>query len=106
VFLGGTKPAGAAVARPGPPGIGVLGGSGAPARHEAALAESLGLTPRQADVLDLLLQGKSAKLICRELGLAAGTVKVHTSAVLRALNVTTRTQAVVAASGLGWRLKR
>jgi len=66
----------------------------------------LGLTPRQADVLDLLLQGKPAKLICRELGLAQGTVKAHTSAVLRALNVTTRVQAVVAASRLGWRLKQ
>lgn len=61
----------------------------------------LGLTARQADVLQLILQGKPAKLICRELGLSAGTVKSHTSAVLRALNVTTRTQAVVAAGRLG-----
>lgn len=61
----------------------------------------LGLTPRQSDVLYLLLQGKPAKLICRELGLSSTTVKVHTSAVLRALNVTTRTQAVIAASKLG-----
>jgi DNA-binding NarL/FixJ family response regulator len=71
-----------------------------------ALEKKLGLTTRQSEVLDLILQGKSAKLICRDLGLAPGTVKVHTSAVLRALNVTTRTQAVVAASRLGWRLKR
>lgn len=61
----------------------------------------LGLTPRQADVLYLILQGKPAKLICRELDLSASTVKAHTSAVLRALNVTTRTQAVVAAGRLG-----
>lgn len=61
----------------------------------------LGLTPRQADVLHLVLQGKPIKLICRELGLAEGTVKSHVSAVLRALNVTTRTQAIVAASRLG-----
>jgi DNA-binding NarL/FixJ family response regulator len=57
----------------------------------------LGLTARQAEVLYLILQGKPAKLICRELALSASTVKVHTSAVLRALNVTTRTQAIVAA---------
>ncbi len=63
----------------------------------------LGLTPRQSDVLYLILQGKAAKLICRELGLSSSTVKVHTSAVLRALNVTTRTQAVVAAGRLGMR---
>ena len=64
---------------------------------------ALGLSPRQSDVLHLILQGKPAKLIERELGLSASTVKVHTSAVLRALNVTTRTQAVVAASRLGLR---
>jgi DNA-binding NarL/FixJ family response regulator len=64
---------------------------------------SLGLSPRQSDVLHLILQGKPAKLIERELGLSASTVKAHTSAVLRALNVTTRTQAVVAAGRLGLR---
>jgi DNA-binding NarL/FixJ family response regulator len=63
----------------------------------------LGLTPRQADVLYQILQGRSAKLIGRELALSPSTVKAHTSAVLRALNVTTRTQAVLAASRLGLR---
>lgn len=63
----------------------------------------LGMTPRQADVLHLLLQGKPAKLIGRQLNLSLSTVKAHTSAVLRALNVTTRTQAVLAASRLGLR---
>lgn len=66
--------------------------------------DALGLSPRQTDVLRLLLQGKPAKLIERELGLSTSTVKAHTSAVLRALNVTTRTQAVVAASRLGLRV--
>jgi DNA-binding NarL/FixJ family response regulator len=65
--------------------------------------EELGLSPRQCDVLYLILQGKPAKLIERELGLSASTVKAHTSAVLRALNVTTRTQAVVTAGRLGLR---
>lgn len=63
----------------------------------------LGLTLRQAEVLHLLLQGKPAKLIGRELDLSLSTVKAHTSAVLRALNVTTRTQAVVAAGRIGLR---
>jgi DNA-binding NarL/FixJ family response regulator len=63
----------------------------------------LGLTVRQTEVLHLILQGKPAKLISRELGLAASTVKSHTTAVLRALNVTTRTQAVIAAGKLGLR---
>ena len=61
----------------------------------------LGLTDRQADVLSLMLQGKPNKLICRELNLAEGTVKVHITAILRALNVANRTQAVLAASRLG-----
>ncbi len=63
----------------------------------------LGLTSRQAEVLHLLLQGKPAKLIGRELDLSLSTVKAHTSAVLRALNVTTRTQAIVAAGRMGLR---
>ena len=61
----------------------------------------LGLTPKQARVLNLLLQGKSAKGIARELGLCTGTVKTHTTAVLRALNVNTRVQAVLAARRMG-----
>jgi DNA-binding NarL/FixJ family response regulator len=80
-----------------------------PALRAAALPEGgcrpvdLGLTPRQADVLYQILQGKSVKLIGRELALSTSTVKAHTCAVLRALNVTTRTQAVVAAGRLGLR---
>ena len=72
---------------------------GVPGRTPA----ELGLTDRQMEVLALLLQGKSNKLICRELGLAEGTVKIHVTAVLKALNVTSRTQAVIAASRLGLR---
>lgn len=64
---------------------------------------SLGLTPRQCEVLYLVLQGKPVKLICREMELGETTVKGHISAVLRALNVTTRTQAIVAAHRLGLR---
>jgi DNA-binding NarL/FixJ family response regulator len=63
----------------------------------------LGLTQRQSEVLFLILQGKSAKAICRDLSLSSSTVKIHTSAALRALNVTTRTQAVIAAGRIGLR---
>ena len=55
----------------------------------------IGFTQRQSDVLRLLVQGKPNKLICRDLALSEGTVKVHVSAILRALNVHTRTQAIV-----------
>lgn len=70
-------------------------------RRTADTIESLGLTGRQLDVLRLIAQGKSNKLICRELGLAERTVKAHISAVFRALNVTSRTQAALAAARLG-----
>jgi DNA-binding NarL/FixJ family response regulator len=72
-------------------------------RVQPATPEKLGLTPRQADVLLRILQGKSARVISRELGLSGSTVKVHTTAVLRSLNVTTRTQAVIAAGKIGLR---
>ena len=68
---------------------------------DPALAVSLGLTPRQSDVLTLLLAGKSNKVISRDLNLAEGTVKNHVAAVLKALNVDTRVQAVIAAARLG-----
>lgn len=58
----------------------------------------LGLTARQTDVLNLLLKGQPNKLIARELGLSVETVKDHVAAVLRTLGVSSRTQAVIAAS--------
>src|SRR5258708_862334 len=66
--------------------------------------EQLGLTLRQADVLKLLVQGKPNKLICRDLHLSEGTVKVHVSAILRALNVRNRTQVVIELARRGVRL--
>jgi DNA-binding NarL/FixJ family response regulator len=70
-------------------------------REGRVTPRDLGLTDRQAQVLALILQGKPNKLICRELDLAEGTVKIHVAAILRALNVSTRTQAVIEASRLG-----
>src|SRR5258706_15712403 len=58
----------------------------------------IGLTPRQTEVLALLLKGHSNKLIARDLHLSVETVKDHVAAVLRALNVSSRTQAVLAVS--------
>ena len=58
----------------------------------------LPLTPRQKHVLHLLTQGLSNKLIARELGVSVDTVKDHVAAVLKALGVSSRTQAVVAAT--------
>jgi len=66
----------------------------------------LGLTGRQVDVLALMMQGKSNKLICRALDLAEPTVKNHVSAILKALDVSNRTEAVLAVAALGWELPR
>jgi DNA-binding NarL/FixJ family response regulator len=78
-----------------------LGPDGPRARETLPSVDNLGLTPRQVDVLRLVAQGKPNKLICRELGLAERTVKAHLSAVFRALGVTSRTQAALAAARLG-----
>lgn len=61
----------------------------------------LGLTERQADVLQLMMQGMSNKAICRALDIAEPTVKNHVTAILRALGATNRTEAVVAAAAMG-----
>jgi len=72
-----------------------------PVRQAAPHGDASGrleLTSRQWDVLRLLAQGKSNKLIARELGITEGTVKVHLLAVFRALDVRNRTAAVIAAA--------
>jgi DNA-binding NarL/FixJ family response regulator len=66
--------------------------------------EALGLSPRQVDVLRLLVEGRSNKLIMRELDLSESTVKTHLQAIFRRLGVSSRTQAVVAAARLGLQL--
>ncbi len=76
-----------------------LGAVARPGEHQqVAPLASIGLTPRQSEVLALLLKGLPNKLIARELKLSVETVKDHVAAVLRALGVSTRTQAVLAVS--------
>lgn len=79
----------------------MLGGVGAPLRGGVTLDAATHLTERQLQVLRLLAAGKSNKLICRELNLGEGTIKVHLSAIYRALNVTNRTEAAMEAQRLG-----
>lgn len=54
-----------------------------------------GLPARQQQVLILIQQGMSNKQIAANMGVAMGTVKNHVSAVLRKLNVHSRTQAAL-----------
>jgi len=66
----------------------------------------LGLTARQVEVLALMMRGKSNKAISRILDVAEPTVKHHVSAILKALKVMSRTEAVIAVGGFGWELPR
>jgi DNA-binding NarL/FixJ family response regulator len=94
-------------------GDAVLGPAAQPEPHQKMPSmKDIGLTPRQAEVLSLLLQGLPNKLIARQLNLSVETVKDHVAAVLRALGVSSRTQAVLAVSqmtqgqgGFSWRGK-
>jgi DNA-binding NarL/FixJ family response regulator len=73
-------------------------------RRSSVSFASLGLTERQGEVLALIMQGKSNKAICRALKLAEPTVKNHVTAIFRALNVSNRTEAAIAARNMGLEL--
>lgn len=74
-----------------------------PETTKQKLAE-MGITDRQADALFGVVQGKSNKVIARELHIAESTVKSHLIAVYNSFGVNTRTQLVyeVARRGLTW----
>jgi len=86
-----------------------FGGVPGSERLEPALRTSpctLGLTRRQAAVLYRILQGKPLRMIAQELSLSSGSVRSSMTMALRALNATTRTQAIVAAARLGLAFER
>jgi DNA-binding NarL/FixJ family response regulator len=70
-------------------------------RNVAGSFERDVLTPRETDVLRVLARGSSDKLIARELGITAGTVKSHMKQLLHKLGATARTHAVVVAMERG-----
>lgn len=61
------------------------------------------LTPRETEILGLLAEGQSNKVIARNLGISDGTVKLHVKAILRKLEVHSRVQAAVMAVEHGFR---
>jgi DNA-binding CsgD family transcriptional regulator len=63
-------------------------------------SEELALSPRQRDVLELIVQGLPNKEIARRLNLAVGTVKIHVAVLFHKMNVTSRTAAAVAGARL------
>jgi DNA-binding CsgD family transcriptional regulator len=65
----------------------------APAAEPDAVAKPL-LTPRQADILQLVADGQSDRGIARTLGISTRTVQAHLQHAYRTLDVTSRTEAV------------
>lgn len=90
IFAGGVYVPPEALDRPRPPA------------HTDSLppAFELGITERQREVLALMMQGKSNKVICRELDIAEATVKNHITPILKALKASSRTEAVIFAGAL------
>ena len=86
-----------------------IAGSAPPRRIEPPLTRldtprypgRIHLTRREREVLALLAEGLSNKLICRRLGIAPSTVKIHVARILAELGVATRLQAVLAAQRCG-----
>ncbi len=63
------------------------------------------LTPREYEILTLLAEGQSNKVIARNLGISDGTVKLHVKAILRKLEVSSRITAAVMAVEAGIKRK-
>lgn len=80
-----------------PPAL--VGGSGLASSPAPQAAPEL--TERQQQVLAMLMRGSANKEIASALGLSEATVKVHVTAILRALEVSNRTQAAMVAERLG-----
>ena len=68
-------------------------------RRAKTVAERFGLTKSQARVLELLAEGKTNREIGQLLDVTEGTVKIHVSAIFKALNVSNRSQALLVAQG-------
>lgn len=60
------------------------------------------LTPREMEILELVVQGMSNRKIAYHLGISHQTVKNHMTAILRKLGATGRTEAAVCALRRGW----
>lgn len=73
-------------------------GENASTTHHEVVPE---LTPRQAEVLGLLAEGRSVKEICAALYLSKATVRNHVRALLQALGAHSQLEAVAAARKLG-----
>jgi DNA-binding CsgD family transcriptional regulator len=63
--------------------------------------DEVALTARELEVLALLAEGASNKLIARRLGISTHTAKYHVASLLDKLDAVTRTDAVMNAARMG-----
>jgi DNA-binding CsgD family transcriptional regulator len=73
----------------------------APRPGAAAAEGDAALTPRELEVLALLAEGASNKLIARRLGISGHTVKYHIASLMAKLDAVSRTDAVAHAARIG-----
>jgi DNA-binding CsgD family transcriptional regulator len=66
-----------------------------------AVSREAALTPRELEVLNLLAEGASNKVIARRLGISIHTAKFHVGSLLEKLDASGRTDAVAHAARLG-----
>ena len=81
----------------------VVQGDSIVAEEESPFAK---LTPRENEILALLAEGQSNKVIARNLGISDGTVKLHVKSILRKLGIHSRVEAAVIAVEQGLRTTR
>jgi DNA-binding CsgD family transcriptional regulator len=73
----------------------------APPQTSARSDPDATLTPREREVLELMAEGASNKMIARALGISVHTAKFHVGSVIDKLDATGRTDAVAQAARLG-----
>jgi DNA-binding CsgD family transcriptional regulator len=71
------------------------------ARDPRGMPDDIALTQRELDVLALMAEGSSNKMIARQLGISVHTVKFHVGSLLDKLDATGRTDAVAHAARRG-----
>ncbi|MEA3018047.1 MAG: hypothetical protein QOI38_2769 [Sphingomonadales bacterium] len=71
-----------------------------PFARNAAAIRSLGLSPREVEILEALARGESNKEMARRLGISPNTVKTHVARVYDKLDVQRRVQAIEKARSL------
>ncbi|MGY3033564.1 DNA-binding CsgD family transcriptional regulator [Bradyrhizobium sp. USDA 4354] len=82
-------------------GPGELAAATIVARDPRGMPDDIALTQRELDVLALMAEGASNKMIARQLGISVHTVKFHVGSLLDKLDATGRTDAVAHAARRG-----